>query len=378
MTTQHNTYSEDAQATIKRHIPLAVSISQRSLWLAAALVVGILALFLVFDRALGPLILLLIAIIIGEAMRPLVIRLGRYRIPPILAILLIYLVTFIVAGVLIWLLLRPLVSQISTLLLHLPQYQRKVEYLLTQIQKKLHAQGEVAQAMQNLASSAAGAAQQSVPALLALPIRFLQGIFGIFVAIVAVLTMTLFWLLSSPTLKRFVVGLFPSASREQASSVFTNIGRALGGYVYGTLVRMSVIGTLVGIGLAILQVPFALLLGLLAGVTELIPYLGPWISGASAVLVALVAVGSGKAVEVVILFFLVFELESNVVQPLVMSRTLHLDALLVIVAVLIGISLMGIIGAILAVPLAAVAQVVVLQVLAPAIRRLGAGAGSST
>jgi predicted PurR-regulated permease PerM len=232
--------------------------------------------------------------------------------------------------------------------------------------------------MQNLASSAARAAQQSAPALVALPIRFLQGIFGIFVAVVAVLTMTLFWLLSSPKLKRFVVGLFPPASREQASSVFTNIGRALGGYVYGTLVRMSVIGTLVGIGLAILQVPFALLLGLLTAVTELIPYLGPWISGICAVLVALVAVGPSKAVEVVILFFLVFELESNVVQPLVMSRTLALDALLVIVAVLIGISLLGIIGAILAVPLAAVAQVVVVQVLAPAIRRLGDAGGSNT
>ena len=155
--------------------------------------------------------------------------------------------------------------------------------------------------------------------------------------------------------------------------MLTGVSRAFSGYVYGTLVRMSVIGTLSGIGLAILQVPYALLLGALAALTELIPYIGPWISGSISVMLALVAVGPAKALEVAILFLLVFELEGNVVQPLVLSHTVHVDPLLVIVAVLVGISLLGIIGAVLAVPLAAGAQVVVVQVLAPAIRRSGSG-----
>jgi predicted PurR-regulated permease PerM len=369
-----------AQSTAEARQPSHVSIiiSQRSLWLVAALVAAILALILILRQALGTLILLLLAIIIGEAMRPVVARLQRYHIPAPLAILLMYAVALAAAGLLIWLLVSPLVGDIGSLTRHLPRYYSEARYQLIQLRERLQAQGAVGQAIQNLGPSLAMAVQQSAPALLAVPVRFLQGIFGIFIQVVVVLTMTLFWLLSSPKLKLFVVGLFPAGSQDQTSGVITSIGRAFSGYVYGTLVRMVVIGTLSGIGLAILQVPYALLLGVLAGVTELIPYLGPWISGSISVVLALVTVGPGKALEVAILFILVFELEGNVVQPLVLSRTVHVDPLLVILAVLLGISLLGIIGAVLAVPLAAGAQVVMVQVVAPMIRRAGAGADSST
>jgi predicted PurR-regulated permease PerM len=356
----------------RERAPVSITVNHRTLWLAAALVVAILAIILILTQALGPLILLLLSIIIGEAIRPLVARLERFRVPPPIAILLIYVTVLAVVGLLIWLLVTPVVSEVTSLTHHLPEYNKRFQEQLTQLQQRLHAQEALGQAVQNLARSLAAALQHSAPALLALPFNFLQGIFGILISVVVILTMTLFWLLSSGKLKQFVVGLFPPASQDQASFVITGVGRTFGGYVQGTLVRMVVIGTLSGIGLAILQVPYPLLLGVLAGLTELIPYLGPWLSGSVAVVFALIAVGPGKAVEVIILFFLIFELEGNVVQPVVLSRTVHIDPLLVIVAVLVGINLLGIIGAILAVPLAAGAQVVVVQVLAPAIRRAGA------
>jgi predicted PurR-regulated permease PerM len=368
----------NAQSTGKARQPshIEVTISHRSLWLVAVLVVAILALILVVSQALGPLILLLLALIIGEAMRPLVAFLSRYRIHRALAILSLYGIVVVVAGLLIWLLLSSLVGQIGSLSVHLPGYYQQVQTLFVQLRELIHAQGAVRQLIENLSSSLIGAAHQWAPAVLAMLLSSLQGIFVIFIQVIAVLTMSVFWLLSSPTLKQFVVGLFPAASQDQASGVFTGIGKAFSGYVYGTLVRMTVIGTLSGIGLAILQVPYALLLGILAGVTELIPYLGPWISGSISVVVALVAVGPGKALEVAILFILVFELEGNVVQPLVLSRTVHVDPLLVIVAVLVGISLLGIIGAVLAVPLVAAAQVIIVQVVAPAIRRASMSSSS--
>jgi putative heme transporter len=265
-----------------------------------------------------------------------------------------------------------LVGQISSLIVQLPRFNQEAQ-LLVQLRELLHAEGAVRQAIQDLVRSLKEQLQRSGPALLAQSLRLLQGIFGIFLQVVVVLAMTLFWLLSSSNLKHVLLGLFPADSQAEAARVLTGVSKAFSGYVYGTLVRMSVIGTLSGIGLAILQVPYALLLGALAGVTELIPYIGPWISGSISVVLALVAVGPAKALEVAILFLLVFELEGNVVQPLVLSHTVHVDPLLVIVAVLVGISLLGIIGAVLAVPLAAGAQVVVVQVLAPALRRAGSG-----
>jgi predicted PurR-regulated permease PerM len=201
--------SPSAPAETRQRALVSITITQRSLWQAAALVVAVLAFILVVSQALGPFIFLLLAVILGEAIRPLVSRLARYRMPAPLAILAIYLVALAVAGLLIWLLLSPLVSQIDSLAQHLPRYHRDVTNLLSQLQQRLKAQGAVGQTIQSLASSLATGLQQAAPALLILPLKGLHGIFGLVVGTVVVLTMTLFWVVSSPKLKQFVVGLFP-------------------------------------------------------------------------------------------------------------------------------------------------------------------------
>jgi predicted PurR-regulated permease PerM len=132
---------------------------------------------------------------------------------------------------------------------------------------------------------------------------------------------------------------------------------------------MLLIGALTGLGLGLLGVPHALLLGIVAGLLELIPYLGPWISGAVSVLVALVAVDPFKALQVIILFIIIQEIEGNLVQPLVMSWAVHIDPLLVLIAIVVGAEALGLVGAVIAVPVAGMAQVVTQRLIAPAIRR---------
>jgi predicted PurR-regulated permease PerM len=354
----------------------SITITQRTLWTALAIVVGAVAAFVIISQALGPLILLLLAIILGEAIRPVVLRLEHYRIPPPVAVLMIFVLGLALAVLLLWFLLSPVVTELTSLSNHLPEYQRDLQSEVTQLQQRLKAQGGLGQAVQNLAAALATAVQHSAPALIAIPFNFLKGIFGIVIDLVIILTMTLFWLMSSRTLKQFVVGLFPASTQAHTSAVIEEVSRTFGGYVRGTLISMILIGLISGLGLALLGVPYALLLGVLAGLTELLPYLGPWISGSVSVLLALIAVGPLKAVEVVILFILIQELEGNVVQPMVMSRSVHIDPLLVIVAVLIGINLLGIIGAVLAVPVAAGVQVLVVRVLAPFIRQRAASVSS--
>ncbi|MFI5277847.1 MAG: AI-2E family transporter, partial [Ktedonobacterales bacterium] len=161
---------------------------------------------------------------------------------------------------------------------------------------------------------------------------------------------------------------FPERLQPRVDDIFADMGRSLGGYVRGVLIAMLLIGVFTGAGLGILGVPYALLLGVLAGLTEAIPYLGPWLSGAVSVIVALVTVDPLKALEVVVLFLLVQQLEGNLVQPLVMSRSVHLDPLLVLIAILIGSELEGLMGAVLAVPFAALLQSLVTHAIAPAIR----------
>src|SRR5262249_31143347 len=183
----------------------------------------------------------------------------------------------------------------------------------TDLQRQLKAQPGLSNAIDSVSRGLAAALQQLVPALLAVPFGVLSGILGMFISLVVVLTMTLFWLMSSQRLKPFIVGLFPPDERERAASVLGEVGRSFGGYVRGTLISMVLIGLLTGLGLFILAVPYALLLGFVAGLTELLPYIGPWISGTVAVVVALVAVDPFKAIQVVLLFVLIQELEGNVV-----------------------------------------------------------------
>ena len=150
--------------------------------------------------------------------------------------------------------------------------------------------------------------------------------------------------------------------------LFSDLGRTLGGWVRGTLVAMLLIGAFTALGLALLGVPYALLLGILAGLLEIIPYLGPWISGSVAVVVALVAVDPFKALQVVALFLIVQLAEGNLVQPLVMSWAVRVDPLLVLIAITLGVQVLGLVGALIAVPVAGMAQVITQRVIAPAIR----------
>jgi predicted PurR-regulated permease PerM len=348
---------------------LSVSITPRSLWLAALIVVVLVVSAFIIAKALSTVILLLLAIILGEAIRPLVARLQQRRIPGPLAILLIYLVGLAIVGFLLWVLLGPLVKEVNTLAASIPSYVGQFQRWAANLQEQLKTQSALAQAVSSLSRTLGSLAQQTLPALINVPVALVSGILGLFISLVIVLTMTLFWLTSTERLRPFVVGLFPPQEQARVGGVITEIGQGFGGYVRGTIISMVLIGLVTGVGLLLLGVPYALLLGLVAGLTELLPYLGPWISGTVAVVVATLTVGPLKGVEVVILFILIQELEGNVIQPLVMSRAVHVDPLLVIVAVLVGINVLGIIGAVLAVPLAAAIQTVIVRVLAPMARQ---------
>ena len=154
---QSTSSSPSSPSRPRERTVLSITINQRSLWLGAALVMGILATILLINQALGPFILLLISIIIGEAIRPLVARLERYRIPPALAILLIYAIVLAVVGLLIWLIISPLLSQITSLVHHLPDFQKRIQIEVLQLQRRLQAKGALWQAIQNLATALAAA-----------------------------------------------------------------------------------------------------------------------------------------------------------------------------------------------------------------------------
>lgn len=344
---------------------LTISITSRSIWMAAAIVLGIVAIIFVALKALPALLLLFIAIILAEGIRPLVDGLARWRIPRAIGVLLIYLFAALILVSLGWLLVQPLIDQGIELSNNIPDYITRIQALATSLQQAAGANPDIARfitAAENQAAAEIGAIVQSA---LTIPLNALGVVFSVFV----VLTMTVLWLTSISSLRPYVLSLLPEAGQERTDAMLSELSKNLGGYTRGVFINMFIIGGLTGFGLWLLGVPYSLLLGVLAGLFEAIPFLGPWISGAVAVLVALATGGALKGFEVFLLFQVVQQLEGNTVVPLVIGRAVKLNPLTVILAILIGDNLLGVVGAVLAVPAAVIVQVAVKRLLAPMARR---------
>jgi predicted PurR-regulated permease PerM len=338
-----------------------ITLTARGLWKAVSIVGGTVLLLLVISKAFDALLLLFVAIILAEGIRPLMNGLKRLHVPRPLAIICIYVAVLSAAVGLVWLLARPLVDQVVAFTNNLPTYAQQLRDLANQAEQAANSTPGLSGAVSAVEAKVAQELSNFLPTLLTIPFSAVNVLFSVLV----VLTMTFFWLTSLDALRPFMLGLLPIDEQDRADALLDDLSRTLGGYLRGVVVNMLVIGGLTGLGLFVLGVPYALLLGIVAGLTEVIPILGPWISGAVAVLVALATGGLDKALEVFVLFQVVQQLEGNTVVPLVMSRAVKINPLAVVLAVLIGGALYGIPGAVLGVPAAGVVQIVIRRVLAP-------------
>ncbi len=186
---------------------------------------------------------------------------------------------------------------------------------------------------------------------------------GVITAIVATITiafMTFFMLLEGPGWVDRFFTLLPVESQARWRAVAHSIYRTVGGYVTGNLLISLIAGTVTTIVLLVMDVPYAFALGLLVAILDLVPLAGATLA---AIIVSTVAfLDSIVAGIVVLAFFLVYQqLENHFLQPIVYGRTVQLSPLAVLIAVLIGVELAGILGALAAIPVAGTIQVVLLD-----------------
>ncbi len=181
------------------------------------------------------------------------------------------------------------------------------------------------------------------------------------VATVTILFMTLFMLLEGPSWVSRFEQLVPETARPHWQRSIDGIYKTVGGYVSGNLAISFVAGLSTTIVLLIVGVPYAVALGVIVAVLDLVPLAGATIA---AVLVGLVAfVHTIVAGIVVVAFFIAYQqLENHVLQPLVYGRTVQLSPLTVLLSVLIGAEVFGIVGALAAIPIGGSAQVVAREI----------------
>ena len=177
-------------------------------------------------------------------------------------------------------------------------------------------------------------------------------------SLLTLLTVVYFWLTEHARLQRYTLAFVPTHRRKRARDVWNAAETRLGMWVRGELILMSAIGIGAAVAYSLLGVPAALLLGLTASIAEAIPIVGPLLGAIPAVLVA-ATVSPELALEVAGTYLVLQLIEGNILVPLVMRNTTGISPFLVILSVLIGAAAGGFVGALLAVPIAAVGEVLI-------------------
>jgi len=166
-------------------------------------------------------------------------------------------------------------------------------------------------------------------------------------------------LVDLPHLRRVADSLVPPGARAEVEVVAARLNRAIGGFFRGQLFVALIVGVLCSIGLGIVGLRFWFLVGMIAGLFNIVPLIGPWVGGLPGVTIALTTGSPVKALLVVAVMVGVQQIDNHFITPQVMQRTVHLHPAAVILALVAGGSLAGFYGLVLAVPVAACLKIVV-------------------
>ena len=280
-----------------------------------------------------------------------------------------------VAGVIAligWLVIPPLVGQVNDFAQKVPDYIDD----LTEGRGRLGFLETKYHIVERIREAVAEGGASKVFGLSGTAISITKSVLTMVAAVITIIALTYFMLLEGPTwLKRFY-SLFAPKTEQRLRGIFGEIGRVVGGYVTGNLFISLIAGVSSGLVLWALDVPFALALGLLVGLLDLVPLVGATIAAAVVTTVTFLSTDGITSGLIVLVFFIVYQqLENHLLQPLVYGRTVQLSPLVVLVAVLIGASLAGVLGALGAIPFAGAIQVIFVDWLQ---HRKGAASQSTT
>jgi predicted PurR-regulated permease PerM len=250
-----------------------------------------------------------------------------------------------VFGLAIYLIIPPLVTQISDIANNAPQYiDRFTNYAATY-------NTETTQQILGSVSSYLGKMTEGfVGAVIAL--------FGSIVSVLIVFALTFYLLLEEKGIRKTLTNLFPIKNRVRVGEMVQDISLKIGQWLKGQLILMATIALIISVALQVLGVPYALALGMMAGILELVPIIGPIISGLLAVIIAFGAGASlWQLVAIVIVYIVVQQLENNILVPKIMQKAIGVPPVVVIIAILVGSKLLGVGGAILAIPVVGIISV---------------------
>lgn len=308
-------------------MPKKIEISHRTIVFTAVFV----SILWLLTRVWDIILLFFVSLILTAALKPAVDILERLKIPRGMAIVVTYILIWTLVGTVVASLVPPLIDQTRNLISLLPQALSNFEYLSN------HQQEITAQILSSI-----GTIPESI-------LRLTVSVFGNLINVVTTVVLSFYLLLERKDLERHLSGLFPENITTQITRMITQIEVKLGSWIRGQLLLMVVVGLMTYAGLFLLGIQTALPLAILAGMLEIIPSIGPFVSAIPAVIIATV-IHPLLGLSTAALYFLVQFVENNFLVPQIMRRTTGVSPLISILGLMVGFRLGGVVGAILAIP----------------------------
>ena len=309
------------------------------------------------ERTLVALTITVSALMIAVALNHGVALLMRRGVPRFWAIALVTLAGLIVLAGVALTIIPPAVGQGKALIGRLPEILRaaRATRFFQVLDDRLHIATRFLSFEQRL--------PQMIEDTAAPLLTLLSGVLSGVATVVTVGVVAIFMLIFGGALIRELLGETLPERRPRYATVLDKTYRSIGGYLMGLGVICLTNAVLTTTFLAIVGVPFFLPLGLISGLSSMIPYVGPTVVGASVTVIALATGGTGTGIACAIYFVAYGQLEGQVLSPLVFRRTVHMNPLVVVLSILFFGELAGVLGAVLAVPAAAAIQIVVREIL---------------
>ncbi len=297
-----------------------------------------------------------ISAILAIVLNPLVRLLGRLRIARSAAVVVVVLLGVSVISLLLYVFTKPLYRAGVTFAHELPSLVAQAQSgtgRIGSLIKTLHIESFVNQSTAKITS----ALTNFTGPVLSATRTVLSGIGGF----VTIALLAVFILLEGPGIVNGISSLFPEATAEAIRRTVQHSQRAVAGFVLGNLATSVIAGVVVGVTLALLGVPFVMLLSLWVALVDLLPLVGGLLAGVPTVAVALLHSPIDGLITAVV-FIAYQQVENHVLNPLIMARTVRLKALWILVSVIVGADLAGFLGALIGIPVAAIVQVVAMEV----------------
>ncbi|MBV8423986.1 MAG: AI-2E family transporter [Candidatus Eremiobacteraeota bacterium] len=318
------------------------------------------------DRIRGVVYVLIGSIFFSYLIYPAVQWLRR-RMPLGAAIAVVYAAILVSVVVAVWLIVPRLVDETQTLVQRYPDFVVRMNALVND------PNDPVTSRLPDFARSELGKLPTQIVAWGRLHgleafshiLSVLAGTFVIVATFVIIPLITAYLLLDLDNLKLALASIVPEAHWRATTSLLSDIDRVFGGFVRGQLLVALTVGILITVAMTILRVPYPFLLGLVAAVGDLVPYVGAILAFIPAFLSALINNGIGNSLIVAVAFVAIFEAEGHIIAPNIVSKTVRLSPFAVLLAILAGAELGGIIGALVAIPVLGALRVIALRVFRP-------------